>query len=530
MSTKIFYKYELYIPIFDKTFAIMTKTKKTFIGGFLNRIERVGNALPHPALLFAIFAITVLFASWITSLFGLSVQHPGTGETINVVNLFSTKGIHMILTKMVTNFTSFAPLGIVIVAMLGIGLAERSGLIGAIIRKLVLAAPPKLLTFVLVFAGILSNMASSVGYVLLVPLGAIIFIAAKRHPIVGMAAAFAGVSGGYSANLMLGTIDPLLAGLSQEAARIVDPTYIVNPTANYYFMVVSTFVIAAAGTWVTERIVAPRFGEYTGEIAEEDRKIERLSKDEKKGIRWAIYVSIAFIAILLWGLIPENGVLRGTDGSLLNSPILKGIVAILFLWAGLAGLLYGIATKKFKSDNDVMGAMADSAKSLGSYIVLVFFAAQFVAYFNWSNLGLVIAVEGANGIMALNLGLIPLMILFVLLSGLLNLVMGSASAKWALLAPIFIPMFMLLGYSPELTQVGYRIGDSVTNIISPMMSFFALIIAFIQKYDKNAGIGTVIATMMPYSIVFFIVWTIMLVIWLFFGFPLGPAGPLVYPS
>ncbi len=509
---------------------MMTETKKTFIGRFLNRIERVGNALPHPALLFAIFALIVLFASWIFSLLNVSVSHPGTGDAIFVVNLFSVEGLHLILTKMVTNFTNFAPLGIVIVAMLGIGLAERSGLIGAMIRKLVLAAPPKLLTFVLVFAGILSNIASSVGYVLLVPLGAIIFIAAKRHPIVGMAAAFAGVSGGYSANLILGTIDPLLAGLSEEAARIVDPAYHVNPTANYYFMVVSTFVIAAAGTWVTEKIVAPRFGEYTGEISEEDQNIEQLSKDEKKGVRWAIYVSVIFTALILIGLVPENGILRGTDGSILKSPLLKGIVAVLFLWAGLAGLVYGIATKKFKSDNDVMNAMADSAKSLGSYIVLVFFAAQFVAYFNWSNLGLVIAVEGANGIMAMNLGLIPLMILFVLLSGIINLVMGSASAKWALLAPIFIPMFMLLGYSPELTQVCYRIGDSVTNIISPMMSFFALIIVFIQKYDKNAGIGTVIATMMPYSIVFFIVWTIMLVVWLFFGWPLGPSASLVYPS
>lgn len=506
------------------------KKKRSFIGGFLNRVERVGNALPHPAMLFAIFALTVLVLSWLFNALGTSVAHPSTGESIDVINLLSTEGVHMIITDMVTNFTDFAPLGIVIVAMLGIGLAERSGLIGALIRRLVLAAPPKSLTFVLVFAGILSNMASSVGYVLLVPLGAIIFIAAKRHPIVGMAAAFAGVSGGYSANLILGTIDPLLAGISQEAAQIIDPTYLVNPTCNYYFMVVSTFVIAFAGTWVTEKFVAPRFGEYTGEVSEEDREIKKLSKDEKKGILWSILVSVVFFVIILIGLIPEDGILRGTDGSILKSPVLKGVVAILFLWAGLCGLAYGIATKKFKNDSDVMAAMADSAKSLGSYIVLVFFAAQFVAYFNWSNLGLVIAVEGANGIMALNLGLIPLMILFVVLSGAINLVMGSASAKWALLAPIFIPMFMLLGYSPELTQVCYRIGDSVTNIISPMMSFFALIIAFIQKYDKKAGIGTVVATMMPYSVVFFLIWTVMLVIWLLIGLPLGPAGPLTYPA
>ncbi|PLX06588.1 MAG: aminobenzoyl-glutamate transporter [Marinilabiliales bacterium] len=506
------------------------KRKISLLGGFLNSVEKVVNALPHPALLFGIFAVTVLILSAIFSSMGVSVAHPGTGEEIRVVNLFEKEHLHEIITKMVSNFTDFAPLGIVIVAMLGIGLAERSGLINALIRKLVLAAPAKLLTFVLVFAGIMSNMASSVGYVLLVPLGAVIFIAAKRHPIVGMAAAFAGVSGGYSANLILGTIDPLLAGLSTEAAQIIYPTYVVNPTANYYFMIVSTFIIAIAGTWVTEKIVAPRFGEYKGEIDEDDKKIEKLTKDEKKGMRWALYVSLVFGGILLAGLIPADGILRGEEGSLLKSPVLKGVVEILFVWAALCGIVYGIATKKFKNDSDVMNAMADSAKSLGAYIVLVFFAAQFVAYFNWSNLGLVIAVEGANGIMSLNLGLIPLMILFVLLSGLINLVMGSASAKWALLAPIFIPMFMLLGYSPELTQVCYRIGDSVTNIISPMMSFFALIIAFIQKYDKKAGIGTVVATMMPYSFVFFIVWTLMLVLWLWIGLPLGPAGPLTYPA
>ncbi|MBN2776370.1 MAG: AbgT family transporter [Bacteroidales bacterium] len=509
---------------------MIKKRKVSILGGFLNGIEKVGNALPHPALLFAIFAVTVLILSAIFSSMGVSVSHPGTGEEIRVVNLFDKEHLHDIITKMVSNFTDFAPLGIVIVAMLGIGLAERSGLINALIRKLVLAAPAKLLTFVLVFAGIMSNMASSVGYVLLVPLGAIIFIAAGRHPIVGMAAAFAGVSGGYSANLILGTIDPLLAGLSEEAAHIIDPSYHVNPTANYYFMIVSTFLIAFAGTWVTEKIVAPRFGKYKGEVSEEDRKIEKLTKEERKGMRWSLYVTIVFGGIILAGLLPADGILRGNDGSLLKSPVLDGIVALLFIWAALCGLAYGIATKKFKNDNDVMNGMADSAKSLGAYIVLVFFAAQFVAYFNWSNLGLVIAVEGANGIMSLNLGLIPLMILFVLLSGTINLVMGSASAKWALLAPIFIPMFMLLGYSPELTQVCYRIGDSVTNIISPMMSFFALIIAFIQKYDKKAGIGTVVATMMPYSIVFFFVWTLMLVIWLWIGLPLGPAGPLTYPA
>jgi aminobenzoyl-glutamate transport protein len=343
-----------------------------------------------------------------------------------------------------------------------------------------------------------------------------------------MAAAFAGVSGGFSANLIIGTIDPLLAGLTEEAAHIVDKTYTVNPVSNYYFMVVSTFMVALVGTWVTEKIIAPRFGEYKGEVSEEETRLDELSSTEKKGLKWVGLVSMAFLGIMAWGLIPQDGFLRGADGQLLTSPLLKGVVAVLFIWAGTCGIVYGKITGTFKTDKDIMGAMGEAAKSLGPYLVLVVFAAQFVAYFNWSNLGLVMAVNGANAINELNLSVIPLMLLFALFCGLINLVMGSASAKWALLAPIFVPMFMMLGYSPELTQVVYRIGDSATNIISPMMSFFALIIVYFQKYDEKAGIGTIVSTMLPYSMVFLFSWMILLALWLLSGLPLGPTGVLHY--
>ncbi|WP_430810155.1 MULTISPECIES: AbgT family transporter [unclassified Carboxylicivirga] len=504
------------------------KKKKSLVDLFLNGVERVGNILPHPALLFGIFAVIVLLLSGVFAWMGAGAAHPATGESIEVINLLSVEGLRQILTGMVENFTGFAPMGIVVVAMLGIGLAEKSDLIGALIRKLVLAAPKGLLTFVIILAGVISNVASSVGYVLLVPLGGVIFLVAKRHPLVGMAAAFAGVSGGFSANLIIGTIDPLLAGLTEEAARIVDKTYTVNPVSNWYFMVVSTFMVALVGTWVTEKIIAPRFGEYTGEVSEEETRLDKLSVIEKKGLRWVGIVSLAFLAIIVWGLLPANGFLRGADGRLLTSPLLKGVVAVLFVWAGTCGVVYGRITGTFKNDKEIMGAMGEAAKSLGPYLVLVFFAAQFVAYFNWSNLGLVMAVNGANLIHALNLSVIPLMLLFTLFCGMINLVMGSASAKWALLAPIFVPMFMMLGYSPELTQVVYRIGDSATNIISPMMSFFALIIVYFQKYDENAGIGTIVSTMLPYSIIFMISWMILLAVWLFTGLPLGPTGVLHY--
>lgn len=501
-------------------------TKNTFFQKFLSYTEKAGNALPHPATLFALFALSVIVISFIASLLGWQAVHPGTKEIIEPVNLLTVEGLHRIILEMVDNYTSFAPLGMVLVAMLGIGAAESSGLIGAVIRMLVLSVPQRLLTFVLVFAGVLSNAASDVGYVLLIPLGGIIFLAVGRHPIVGMAAAFAGVSGGFSANLILGTVDPLLAGLSQEAANIMDPAYTVNPTANYYFMVVSTFIIAITGTWVTEKIVEPRLGKYQGE--ETDEKIERLSKNEKKGLVYSLVAAAVILIVILWGIIPADGFFRSADGNILNSPLIKGVVALLFIVATVMGLAYGFGSGTFKNDSDVVNGMAKAMKSLGLYLVLVFFAAQFVAYFKWSNLGMIMAIRGADILSSSGLGVIPLMILFIILSASINMLMGSASAKWALIAPIFVPMFMLLGYSPELTQVVYRIGDSITNLISPMMSFFALIIAFFQKYEPKTGIGTVISTMLPYTIFFFIAWTILLIAWILLGLPLGPDAGLYY--
>ncbi|MBI9035135.1 MAG: AbgT family transporter [Bacteroidales bacterium] len=503
----------------------MIGTKGLF-NKILNATEKVGNALPHPATLFALFALLVLVFSGIATWLDWEAIHPATQELVKPVNLLSKDGLHRIMLELVDNFTGFAPLGIVLVAMLGIGIAESSGLIGAGIRMIVLSAPQGLLTFVLVFTGILSNMASDIGYVLLIPLAGTIFLAVGRHPIAGMAAAFAGVSGGFSANLILGTIDPLLAGLSEEAARILDPEYVVNPTANYYFMVASTFIIAAAGTLVTEKVIEPRLGKYKGGV--EPEKIERLSAIEKKGIMWAGLLTLVLIALSLWGTVPADGFLRGEDGTVLRSPFIKGVIFVLVMFTMLPGLVYGYVTKKYKSDTDVMNGMAASMKTLASYIVLVFFAAQFVAFFKWSNLGIILAINGANALMAADINVYMLIILFILLAGTINMAMGSASAKWAIMAPIFIPMFMLMGYSPELSQVVYRIGDSVTNIISPMMSFFALIIAYFQKYDRNAGIGTIVATMLPYTFAFFILWTILIMAWIMLGIPLGPGADMYY--
>ncbi len=499
----------------------------TLVSRFLTVIERIGNALPHPAVLFAIFAGTLLVLSWLTSALGLQATDPRDGSAVLPINLLSRRGLHWILENTIDNFTGFAPLGTVLVAMLGIGVAERSGLIGTCIRLMVHAAPRKLLTFVLVLAGVLSNMASDIGYVLLVPMGAIIYLSVGRHPLAGLAAAFAGVSGGFSANLLLGTIDPLLAGISQEAARIIDPEYVVSPACNYYFMVVSTFVVAAAGTWVSVKVVEPRLGRYEGDEVAEGEELRALSPAEKRGLWWALGVALLLAALVLAGLIPENGILREIEtGSVLHSPFMHGIVTFLFLAGLLVGIAYGFATGTFRKDADVIKGMKESMETLALYVVLVFFAAQFVAYFKYSNLGMILAIKGAELLQASGLGPIPLMLSFILLAATINLSMGSASAKWAFMAPVFIPMFMLLGYSPELVQVAYRIGDSSTNIVSPMMSFFALIVAFVQRYDKQGGIGTVIATMLPYSVAFLVAWMVLMAIWLLLGLPLGPGAEL----
>jgi aminobenzoyl-glutamate transport protein len=497
--------------------------------GFLGFIERTGNALPHPATLFFIMAMLVILVSAVAESFDLTVTHPGTGKPIAAVSLLSISGLHRILTNMVSNFTGFAPLGTVLVAMLGIAVAEGSGLIGAALKLLVLSAPKRLLTVVIVFAGVMSNTGGEVGYVLLLPLAAIIFLAVGRHPLAGLAAAFAGVSGGYSANLLLGTVDPLLAGLSQEAARIVDGAYVVNPAANYYFMATSTFLITAVGTLITERVVVPRLGAYRGEAPADG--MTGLSNAERRGLWFALAAAIVVVAMILWGTVPANGFLRdpGTQ-SLLQSPFMTGIVSMIFLIGAVVGMAYGIGARTIRSDSDVVKAMGKAMETLGVYLVLVFFAAQFVAFFNWTNLGLILAVNGADLLRTAGLGTIPLVMAFVLVSAFINLFMGSASAKWAIMAPVFIPMFMLLGYTPEFTQAAYRVGDSVTNIVSPMMSYFALIVAFMQRYEPRAGIGTVVATMLPYSIAFLIAWTILLIAWILAGLPLGPGAQLYLPQ
>ena len=409
--------------------------------------------------------------------------------------------------------------------MIGIGVAEGSGLFAAMIKTLVLHAPTRLITGAIVLAGVLSSIGEGVGYVILIPLGAMIYHAIGRHPMAGLAAAFCGVSGGFGANVLIGANDTILAGLSETAAQILDVSQKVNPTVNYYFMFVSTFMITVIGTWVTEKIVEPRLGTYSGDA--EKATVDPLTQHEKKGLIGALIGLLCVIAVLALAVIPEGGILRNPENhGVLDSPFFGGIIVGILLFFLVPGLVYGLIVGTIKSDKDFMTHIVKSIKPLSNYIVLVFFAAQFVYFFKYSRLGIILAIHGAEFLKNVGMTGIPLIVAFVLLSAFINLFMGSASAKWAIMAPVFVPMFMLLGYHPAITQAAFRIGDSSTNLVTPMMSYFALIVAFSQKYDEKYGIGTVVATMMPYTVFFLIFWILLLCIWMGLGFPLGPGGPL----
>lgn len=545
------------------------KGKKDWFTRFLDFVEWLGNLLPHPVTLFALFAAGVVLLSGVADWFGWSAADPrpegapgrAPDGIIEPVSLLNGDGLRMIVENLVTNFTGFAPLGVVLVALLGVGVAEHSGLISACIRGIVLKAasfkpsektgggrllaiprrvirfvltPKNLVTIAICFSAVVSNTASEMGYVVLIPLAAVIFHSMGRHPLAGLACAFACVSGGYSANILIGTIDPLLAGLTQEAANIISPGYNVHAAVNYYFMFISTFLITALGTFVTLRIVEPKLGGYDESMAMEDlsdeASMDPLTRNEIHGLKMTGISVLIMFGILALTIVPENGVLRNPEtGEMLNSPFLNGIVALIFICFLIPGFVYGRVTGTMKSDRDVIEGMSSAMSTLGLYIVIVFFAAQFVAYFGWSNLGQIFAVKGAEFLQDIGLTGPAVFIGFIIVSGTVNLMLGSASAQWAVTAPIFVPMLMLIGYSPEVIQAAYRIGDSVTNIITPMMSYFGLILAFANKYDKNLGIGTIISMMLPYSIFFFLGWMLLFYLWVFgLGLPVGPEAPTYF--
>jgi aminobenzoyl-glutamate transport protein len=506
--------------------------RPTLLDRLLNVIERAGNKLPDPAMLFVIALLLV----WVFSALLAPVQFaeidPRNQQPIRVQNLLTGTALAAFLANMVNVFVNFPPLGIVLVAMLGVGVAEHVGFIGAGLKAMLNITPRRLLTPMLILVACLSHTATDAGYVLVIPLGGIIFYTAGRHPLAGIAAAFAGVSGGFSANLIPSGIDPLLQGFTQSAAQLIDPTRLVNPLSNWYFTGASTFLVMLLGWYITDRIVEPRVAALgiDGDTADMP-KLEPLSAAESRGLTaGTLTLVLGLVALTLWAL-PATSPLRSPEGQLtaFTAPLMRSIVPLIFLLFLLPGVAYGVAAGTVRSAKDVVTGMSKAMSGMGYYIVMAFFAALFTDAFGRSNLGALFALKGATFLQALQLPGQVTIVGIILVTATVNLLIGSASAKWALLAPIFVPMLMQVGLAPELTQAAYRVGDSTTNIITPLMPYFPLVVVYCQRYVKNAGIGTVASMMLPYSLVFITTWTIFLLLFWAAGIPLGIQGAYTYP-
>jgi len=490
---------------------------------FLNRIEETGNRLPDPATLFVIGTGIIMVLSWVATSMSWEVHSDLTGTLISQ-NLLSSEGIWWLLSNMVNNFITFPPLAIVLVGMLGIGLAERSGFLPALLRRSILLVPQSLLTPATIFLGIMSSMALDAGYVVLPPIAAALYIAAGRSPLVGIAAVFAGISAGFSANLLITALDPLLSGLTQTAAQILVENYQVAVTANWWFMLASTILLTLVGWAVTAWFVEPRVGLDHELVADKDQLINLEDSNEKKGlIRAILATGIALIITALFITIP-GAPLYGAGSHF--SRWIEATVPLLFILFFVPGLVFGLSTGKIKNDKQVVKMLGDTIAHLGPYIVMAFFAAQFIECFKYTGLGKMLAIAGGQWLVAMEFNASMLLTGFILMAMSANLLIGSASAKYAFMAPVFVPMLMQVGFSPELTQIAYRIGDSVTNVITPMNPYMIIVLVELQRYRKNAGFGTLIALMLPYSVVFAVVWIAMLLIWMNIGLPLGPGGEL----
>ncbi len=496
------------------------KVKKQKVG-ILGTIERVGNALPHPFILFLIITGILIVAAGILAAIGVSVTNPTSGEVVAVKSLLNKEGFEWLMTKMVSNFSSFAALGVVLAMQMAIGVAEGSGLLTTAMRRAILGVPMWLLTAAVLFLGINGSIASEASIIFIPPLAATAFWAAGKHPLAGLIAGYAAVNAGFTANVMITATDALLYPVTEATAQTIDPSYTTTAANNWYFMIVSCIVLTAVGVFVNNKIIAPRLGEYKGSEVDHERDATPV---ERKGLRNAGIFSLIFIALILIGLIPKNGFLRSADGGILNGPFINGLVGFLIVYFILVGIVYGKTVGVFKSASDIPKMMADSLNSLTSYIVLVFVIAQFIQIFSYTNLGTVIAVTAANFLKNAGFTGIPMILCIILITTLVNFFMTSGTAKWYIFAPIFVPMFMMLGYSPEFAQVIYRIGDSCTNPITPIYPYLPMIIGMASKYDKKAGMGTIISMMLPYSVAFLLVWIVQVILWVLFNIPLGPGA------
>jgi aminobenzoyl-glutamate transport protein len=509
-----------------------TAPPSSALNRFLNGIERAGNKLPDPAMLFVFALLLVWLFSALLAPIAFTEIDPRNGKPIQVQSQLTGAALASFLSNMVTVFVNFPPLGIVLVALLGVGVAEHVGFLNAGLKAMLNLTPRALVTPMLILVACLSHTATDAGYVLVIPLGGVIFYTMGRHPLAGIAAAFAGVSGGFSANLIPSGIDPLLQGFTQSAAQLIDPAKQVNPLANYYFTAASTFLIMALGWFITDRIIEPRLAAtpVDGDTSAMP-KLEPLAAAERRGLTAGLAtMAFGFVLLILWAA-PGDSALRAPTGELtaFAAPIMRSIVPLIFLLFLFPAVAYGLAAGTVKTAKDVVAGMTKSMSTMGYYIVMAFFAALFTDAFGRSNIGPLLALKGAAFLQALALPGQVTIGGIILVTAAVNLLIGSASAKLALLAPIFVPMLMQVGLAPELTQAAYRIGDSSTNIITPLMPYFPLVVVFCQRYVTGAGIGTVASMMLPFSAAFIVLWTLFLMLFWALGIPLGLLASYSYP-
>lgn len=540
------------------------QTETTTTGGFLGWIERIGNRLPDPATLFLMGTLGIMVLSAVAVAMDWSVTHElprvvegsdevvwevqyetatvtledGTTEERSVprvskpTSLLTAEGIYWLLKNLVKNFMEFPPLGIVLVGMIGIGLAERVGLVAVLLKYLMLLVPRALLTPAMVFLGIMSSMGIDAGYVVLPPLAAMLYRAVGRSPMAGIAAVFAGVAAGFNANLFITGLDPMLAKFTQEGAQVLDPDYEVAATCNWWFAIASTFVITLAGWFTTSVFVERRFKRAAPEdggpvtITDEELKAQQIKTEEKSALLWAFGSLGLVLAIVVASVLIPGWALHGTDGPF--EKWVGRIVPILFFCFTVPSLVYGVRIKAIRNDKDAAKMMVDAIAAMAPIIVLAFFAAQFIECFQYSGLDRMAALAGGQALGKAELETGVLVVAFIAVTVSFNMFVGSMSAKYAMFAPIFVPMFMLVGISPELTQAAYRIGDSVSNIITPLNAYLIIVLVFMRQVMPKAGMGTLIATMLPYTIVFGVVWTLLILGWVEMGWDLGKDGPLTY--
>jgi len=527
----------------------MTDRAERSQGGFLDRFERLGNKLPDPAMIFvwligALVLVSVFAAAqgWTASLPYSGGKAPDWGDladgvlTYRATSLLTEENVTRLFVEMPKTFTGFAPLGLILTIMLGAAVAERSGLFSALIRAALRKASRKMVTPIVALIGILSHFASDAAYVVFLPLAAIVFVSAGRHPIAGLAAAFAAVSGGLAANITPTQLDVLLFGFTQEAARIVEPGWRMNPLGNWFYTASATLLFVPLIWYLTDRVIEPRLGPWRArpdddEDARDALAGSALGEDERRGlVRAGIAALIVAMGIGALVLAPGYSPLfdDSQKGPAALQPFFGAMVPAFTLLFLVPGIVFGRATGKIASSSDVMDMMQDGLRSLAPYIAFTFFAAHFVAMFNWSRLGPILAIEGAQWVASFGLPEPLLLVMVQMMSSVLDLVIGSASAKWSALSPVVVPMFMLLGISPEMTTAAYRMGDSYTNIMTPLMNYFPLVLAFAQRWDRSFGVGSLLALMLPYALCFMVVGVGMTVSWVTFDLPLGPGAQVFY--